>query len=98
MGQNLIKWKLTLEFFDEKNEASIKNNVPADLGISSASLDGNTKGNYATASLNLELVASHVYTWIENFMAELNKCINVKRYKRFFVCRRLLYSSYYIFK
>lgn len=76
-GTKLDKMEVDIGIFDEKNEASIKNNVPADLGISSASLDGNTKGNYATASLNLELVASHVYTWIENFMAELNKCINV---------------------
>lgn len=76
-GTKLDKMEVDIGIFDEKNESSIKNNVPADLGISSASLDGNTKGNYATASLNLELVASHVYTWIENFMAELNKCINV---------------------
>lgn len=75
-GTKLDKMEVDIGIFDEKNEASIKNNVPADLGISSASLDGNTKGNYATASLNLELVASHVYTWIENFMSELNKCIN----------------------
>lgn len=75
-GTKLDKMDVDIGIFDEKNEASIKNNVPSDLGISSASLDGSTKGNYATASLNLELVASHVYTWIENFMAELNKCIN----------------------
>lgn len=75
-GTKLSKMDVDIGIFDEKNESSIKNNVPADLGMSSASLDGNTKGNYATASLNLELVASHVYTWIENFMAELNKCIN----------------------
>lgn len=75
-GTKLDKMDVDIGIFDEKNESSIKNNVSADLGMSSASLDGNTKGNYATASLNLELVASHVYTWIENFMAELNKCIN----------------------
>lgn len=75
-GTKLDKMDVDIGIFDEKNESSIKNNIPADLGISSASLDGNTKGNFATASLNLELVASHVYTWIENFVAELNKCIN----------------------
>lgn len=75
-GTKLDKMDVDIDIFDEKNESSIKDAVPSDLGISSASLDGNTKGNYATASLNLELVASHVYTWIENFMAELNKCIN----------------------
>ena len=75
-GTKLSKMDVNIDIFDEKNETTIKDSVPSDLGISSASLDGNTKGNYATATLNLELVASHVYTWIENFMTELNKCIN----------------------
>ncbi len=75
-GTSLDKMDVDIGIFDEKNESTIKDAVPGDLGMSSASLDGNTKGNYATASLNLELVASHVYTWIENFMSELNKCIN----------------------
>lgn len=75
-GTKLNKMDVDIDIFDEKNESTIKDAVPADLGISSASLDGNTKGNYATASLNLELVAGYVYTWIENYMNELNKCIN----------------------
>lgn len=75
-GTKLDKMDVDLDIFDEKNESSIVDAVPADLGLSSAVLNGNTKGNYATASLNLELVAGHVYTWIENYMAELNKCIN----------------------
>lgn len=75
-GTKLSKMDVDIDIFDEKNESSIKDAVPADLGISSASLDGNTKGNYATASLNLELVSGYIYTWIENYMAELNKCIN----------------------
>lgn len=75
-GTKIDKMDVDIDIFDEKNEASIKDAVPSDMGMSSACLDGNTKGNYATATLNLELVASHVYTWIENFMVELNKCIN----------------------
>lgn len=75
-GTKLSKMDVNIDIFDEKNESTIKDSVPADLGMSSASLDGNTKGNYATATLNLELVAGYVYTWIENYMSELNKCIN----------------------
>lgn len=75
-GTKLNKMDVNIDIFDEKNESNIRDSVPSDLGISSASLDGNTKGNYATASLNLELVAGHIYTWIENYMSELNKCIN----------------------
>lgn len=75
-GTKLSKLDVDLGIFDEKNENAIKNNVPASLGVSSASLDGNTKGNYATTTINLELVASNIYTWIEQFISELNKCIN----------------------
>ena len=75
-GTKLDQMKVDIGIFDEKNESTIKDAVPADLGISSASLDGNTKGNYATASINLELVAGYVYTWIEQYISELNKCVN----------------------
>ena len=50
--------------------------MPADLGIASSVLDGNSTGNYAVATLNLELVAGNVYDWINMFIMELNKCIN----------------------
>ena len=39
-------------------------------------MDGSSTGNYSTANLNFELVASSVYTWIEDIVDELNKCIN----------------------
>lgn len=48
----------------------------AALGISAALLNGSANGNYATASLNFEMIAANIYSWIENFMNELNKCIN----------------------
>lgn len=75
-GTKLNKIDVDTTIFDEKNEASIKDSIPSDLGIASSSLNGNTKGNYATATLNMELVAGNVYSWICDFMSELNKCIN----------------------
>lgn len=75
-GTKLDKIDVDTTIFDEKNEAAIKDSVPSDLGIASSSLNGNTKGNYATATLNMELVAGNVYAWICDFMTELNKCIN----------------------
>lgn len=75
-GTKMDSIKVDTDILDEKNENTIKNSVPRDLGISSASLNGEATGNYATASLNIEMVAGNVYSWIENFMNELNKCIN----------------------
>lgn len=75
-GTKMDSIKVDTDILDEKNENTIKNSVPRDLGVSSASLNGEATGNYATASLNIEMVAGNVYSWIENFMNELNKCIN----------------------
>lgn len=75
-GTKMDTIKVDTTLLDEKNENSIKNSVPRDLGISSASLNGESTGNYATATLNIEMVAGNVFSWIESFMNELNKCIN----------------------
>ena len=69
-GTKMDSIKVDTDILDEKNENTIKNAVPRDLGISSASLNGEATGNYATASLNIEMVAGNVYSWIENFMNE----------------------------
>ena len=75
-GTKLNKIDVNLDIFDEKNQSYINEAVASALGISSSSLNGNSKGNYATASLNIELVAGNVYSWICDIVAELNKCIN----------------------
>lgn len=75
-GTKLNDIKVDTSIFDEKNENANKSKVPADLGIASSVLDGNSTGNYAVATLNLELVAGNVYDWINMFVTELNKCIN----------------------
>ena len=75
-GTKLDSISLDISILDEKNETSITNAVNKDLGFSAAALDGSSTGNYSTANLNLELVAANVYTWIEDIVEELNKCIN----------------------
>ena len=64
-----------IDLLDEDNENAIKEDINKSLGFSAAALNGSSSGNYATASLNLELVASRVFTWIEEIAEELNKCI-----------------------
>jgi hypothetical protein len=75
-GTKLDKLDANIDIFDEKNENGVKDAIPSALGIAASSLNGNTKGNYATATLNIELVASRVYSWIKDIFSELNKCIN----------------------
>lgn len=75
-GTKLDKITLDIDILDEKNETAIKEDVNRAIGVSASALDGSSTGNYSTANLNLELVASNVYTWIEEISEELNKCIN----------------------
>ena len=75
-GTKVDQLTVDISLFDEKNESTVNDNVAGGLGIASSSLNGNSKGNYATATLNLELVAGNIYSWIEEFINELNKCVN----------------------
>lgn len=78
-GTQLDKLTIDTSLFDEKNEKSIKDDVAESFGFSPSVLYGGSKSsgsNYATALLNLELVASDVYTIIEDYIEELDKCIN----------------------
>lgn len=75
-GTKLDSIKTDVSLLDEKNQKAIENAVPKALGISAALLNGTDSGNYATATLNFEMIAANIYSWIENFMNELNKCIN----------------------
>ena len=75
-GTKLDKISLDVSLLDEKNENSIVDSVNKDIGFGSSALDGSSTGNYSTATLNLQLVAANVYSWIEDIVDELNKCIN----------------------
>lgn len=75
-GTKLDAISTDTSLLDEKNQNAIENAVPKSLGFAAALLNGTDTGNYATASLNFEMIAANVYSWIENFMNELNKCIN----------------------
>ena len=65
-----------LSLLDEDNENAIKEDVNEDIGVAASALSGSSSGNYATATLNLEIVANNVFTWIEALVEELNKCLN----------------------
>lgn len=75
-GTKLDRIPLDVSLLDEKNENAIADSVNKDIGVSASALDGSSTGNYSTANLNLELVAANVYTWIEDIVDEINKCIN----------------------
>ena len=61
------------DIFDERNENNINDNVALDLGIASALLNGVGSGTYASQQLNLQLVASEVFQWIEQITEVVGK-------------------------
>ena len=65
-----------LSLLNEENENAIKEDVNEDIGVAAAALSGSSTGNYATATLNMEIVANNGFTWIEALVEELNKCLN----------------------
>lgn len=65
-----------ISLLDEENENAIKEDVNEDIGFASAALSGSSTGNYATATLNLEIISNNVFTWIEAIVEEMNKCLN----------------------
>lgn len=75
-GTKLDSISLDVSLLDEKNESSIVDAVNKDIGVSASALDGSSTGNYSTANLNMGLVSANVYSWIEDIVDELNKCIN----------------------
>ena len=75
-GTKMDSLPVDISLLDEENENAIKEDVNKDIGFSAAALNGSSSGNYATATLNLEIVANKVFTWIESVVDELNKCIN----------------------
>lgn len=75
-GTTMARLPSDIALLDEENENAIKEDVNKDLGVSAAALNGSSSGNYATATLNMELIASNVYTWVEAIVEELNKCLN----------------------
>lgn len=76
-GTKIQRLEINTDLFSDDTESAVRDNVAVDIGVAPSALNGQTSGNYATASLNIEMFASRVYTWIEAFVNELNKAINL---------------------
>ena len=75
-GTKMDRLPVDLSLLDEENENAIKEDVNEDIGVAASALSGSSSGNYATATLNIEIVANNVFTWVEALVEELNKCLN----------------------
>lgn len=73
-GTHMDSLPVDISLLDEENENAISDDVNEDLGFSAAALSGKSSGNYATATLNMEIIAGNVFTWIEDIATEMNKC------------------------
>lgn len=75
-GTKLDQIKVDTSIFDEKNESNVKNNISQAIGYDSSILGGESKSNYATATLNIESISAYIYSIVSEIVDELNKVIN----------------------
>lgn len=76
-GTKMDSLPVSIDLLDEDNENAIKEDVNEAIGVGAAALSGSSStSNYATAVLNMEIVANNVFSWIEAIVEELNKCLN----------------------
>lgn len=75
-GTKLDQIKVDTSIFDEKNESSVKNNISQAIGQEPSLVGGESKSNYATATLNIENISAYIYSIISDIVEELNKVIN----------------------
>lgn len=75
-GTKIDQVEVDNSIFEDDTETDVRDNVAVDIGIAPSVLTGKASGNYATSTLNVELFSSYIYTYIEDFVAELNKCMD----------------------
>lgn len=75
-GTKIDQLSVDNSIFEDDTEDNVRDNVAVDIGIAPSVLTGKASGNYATSTLNVELFSSYVYTFIESFAEDLNKCMN----------------------
>jgi len=75
-GTKLEKLDVNPNIFTTPDENSMLEKIAGDVGFGLPLLNGTSKGNYAVLKLNLELVSSEIFSWINQFCNELNKVIN----------------------
>lgn len=75
-GTKIDQLEVNSAIFDDDTENMVRDNVAVDIGIAPSVMTGNSSGNYATSTLNIDLFASFVYSWIESFTQEMNKAFN----------------------
>lgn len=75
-GTKLGTVDTSTDIFDEKNEASLNDDIACDLGISASLIGAMTTGTYAAGVHNVEMLTSQLYSWICKWKNELVYVIN----------------------
>lgn len=64
------------DIFDSKFENNLNDKIALGMGIAGSLLNGVGSGTYSAQINNLELVSAQIFQWIDQIVAELNKCIS----------------------
>lgn len=76
-GTKLEKLKKdNIEILKDKIGEELINKISTNLGFAGSLLNGNSGGNNATISKNIEMISSQMFSWLEAISDEINKVIN----------------------
>lgn len=64
------------DIFDEKYESNLGDKIALDMGIAGSLLNGSSSGSYSSQENNLELITAQLFQWVDQIVAEMNKCIS----------------------
>jgi hypothetical protein len=65
------------DIFDGKYESNLGDKIALDMGIAGSLLNGSSSGSYSSQENNLELITAQLFQWVEQIIAEINKCISI---------------------
>lgn len=65
------------DIFDEKYESKLSDRIALGMGIAGSLLNGSSSGSYSSQENNLELITAQLFQWVEQIVAEINKCISI---------------------
>jgi hypothetical protein len=75
-GTKLSSVDVSTDIFDDKNESNLNNDIAVDLGICASLIGAMSAGNYSSNTLNLSMITSQIYTWVEEWCKDLVWVIN----------------------
>lgn len=75
-GTKINALDVNTDIFDDKYENGLDDGISLDIGIAATLIGASSKGNYASAQQNLEMITAQLYQWVSELEDEYNAVLN----------------------